>query len=343
MNMLRLAAAWMAALSLAGASHADRFYLSEERVLEGILVRDDAGTVTFEMDGAGTWTLSKQSLLRVENESAGDYWMRAGERHAKRSQIDRARRAFQKAAEDPHTADSAARRLKDLDQLESGSALTLAYPIRKIESSPAALASNQPLPDIPSELDPEPVKTSPQVSPKSSQLPEFVPASTESRLAKTLIDEPRGSEEEISRLIRKYARQYGVDPLLVRAIITVESEWDPRATSSSGARGLMQLMPDTAAHMGVRNPYDPEQNIQGGIKYLSQMFEEFRSLEWDERKVQAIAAYHAGPNKIKEVGNYRQIPATLRYTEKVAAAYDRLRRQKNQEVAFLARISPNLD
>jgi soluble lytic murein transglycosylase-like protein len=308
-----------------------------------MLIRDDTATVTFEMEGAGTWTLARGSLLRIDKEEPGEYWLRVGERHARKNRFDRARNAFVRASADPDTSSRAQRRLKDLDQLDPQAAAR-SYTLPKIETSQLTLAAkNEKTVEIPS-LPLSKAKVEAASAPGGS-LPPAKPKSPTSRETQPAPEPAFASSEStgISDLIRKYARQYGVDPLLVRAIISVESEWDPRATSSSGAMGLMQLMPETAALMGVRNAYDPEQNIRGGSKYLGKLYEEFEHLEWEERKVVVIAAYHAGPTRIRDVGDYRLIPATNRYTQKVASAYDRLRRMKEQEVAFLGRASQNFD
>src|SRR5687768_13669883 len=90
-------------------------------------------------------------------------------------------------------------------------------------------------------------------------------------------------------IIEKYSAKYGVDPTLVRAVIQVESDFNPQTVSHKGARGLMQLMPATAKRHGVKSVHDPEQNIQGGIRYLAFLLELFgdmpRALRSEERRV----------------------------------------------------------
>jgi soluble lytic murein transglycosylase-like protein len=342
-------------------SYADRFYLTEERLIEGILVREDTATVTFKLDGAGLWTLSRHSLHRVERENPGEYWMRLGERHARGNRIDRARDAFEKARQNSDTERQASRRLKDLDLLNRGGDSTpaseTAVQIPKAEMTEEK-SSSQKLAEIQKEVSPEvapppPPPPSPPREPaegatkvtvaEKEAAPRPTPASTE-RMASA----PRPSSREgathkkavvedgkYSDLIRKYAQYHGVDPLLVKAIISVESRWNPRATSKSGAQGLMQLMPETAAALGVKDCYDPEENIRAGVKYLGELNKQFLHLGWRERQTHVVAAFNAGPNLIKEAGDYRRIPKAVQYTNKVMATYDELLDQKNAEFAYL--------
>jgi len=102
----------------------------------------------------------------------------------------------------------------------------------------------------------------------------------------------------LEALIQKYARIYGVDPSLVKAVMRHESGFNPQATSPKGAQGLMQLMPGTAALMGVQNAYDPEQNIAGGVGYLRHCLDRFQ-----HNPALAVAAYNAGPERVAKAGN----------------------------------------
>jgi hypothetical protein len=103
---------------------------------------------------------------------------------------------------------------------------------------------------------------------------------------------------QLEAMIQKYARIYGVDPSLVKAVMRHESGFNPQATSPKGAQGLMQLMPGTAALMGVQNAYDPEQNIAGGVGYLRHCLDRFQ-----QNPALAVAAYNAGPERVAKAGN----------------------------------------
>lgn len=107
------------------------------------------------------------------------------------------------------------------------------------------------------------------------------------------------TDENLRAIVSRYAALYGLSESLVYAVIRAESNFNPNAVSSAGARGLMQLMPGTAAEMGVTDIFDPTQNVAGGTQYLSKMFSIFN----DKRL--ALAAYNAGPENVKK---YKGIP-----------------------------------
>lgn len=118
------------------------------------------------------------------------------------------------------------------------------------------------------------------------------------------------------------ARRHGLDPLLVRALIRAESNFDPRAVSPKGAVGLMQLMPQTAQRYGVENRFDPAQNVEGGVRYLRDLIAMF---EGD--LTLALAAYNAGEGAVLKYG--RRVPPyaeSQQYVVKVRAFYDGFRR-----------------
>jgi soluble lytic murein transglycosylase-like protein len=118
------------------------------------------------------------------------------------------------------------------------------------------------------------------------------------------------------QLIHELARQYNIEPQLVQAIVTVESNFNPYAISRAGAQGLMQLMPETAARYQVTNPFDPRANIEGGIRYLKDLLHLFPG---DLRR--ALAAYNAGEQVVQRYGGIPPYPETQQYVERVLALY----------------------
>jgi soluble lytic murein transglycosylase-like protein len=132
---------------------------------------------------------------------------------------------------------------------------------------------------------------------------------------------PRGSVDDLRRLASRYADEYNIDEELVRAVIQVESGWKPDAVSVKGAKGLMQLMPRTAAMLGVEDAFDPEDNIEGGVKYLAQLTDKY---EGDVEM--ALAAYNAGPTRVDAAGG-APFSETARYVRNVMALYHRYREE----------------
>jgi len=118
------------------------------------------------------------------------------------------------------------------------------------------------------------------------------------------------------RFIQTAAEQYDLDPELIRAIIKVESGFNPFAVSEKGAMGLMQLMPATAEEMQVEAPFEARENIMGGSRYLRKLLDMFQG---DLRL--SLAAYNAGPNRVLENGRIPRIDETVRYVEKVLREY----------------------
>ena len=128
-----------------------------------------------------------------------------------------------------------------------------------------------------------------------------------------LSGEEAGSREALEPIIQEAAALHGVDADLVKAVIQTESRFDPRAQSGVGAKGLMQLMPRTAKAVGIEDPFNPRQNIFGGVKYLSQMMERYNG-----NTALALAAYNAGPGNVRR---YRGVPPfreTRGYVSKIA-------------------------
>ena len=123
-------------------------------------------------------------------------------------------------------------------------------------------------------------------------------------------------DPQLEALIRKYSQIYGVDPTLVRAVMRHESGFKSTAVSPKGAQGLMQLMPGTAALMGVKNPLDPEQNIAGGVGYLRSCLDRFQ-----HNVPLAVAAYNAGPESVARCGAIPPYRETQVFVNNVMGAY----------------------
>lgn len=118
--------------------------------------------------------------------------------------------------------------------------------------------------------------------------------------------------------IEAAASEAGVDPALLAALVKHESNFNPDAVSRAGALGLAQLMPGTAAGLGV-DPKDPGQNLAGGARYLRSMLERFGSVDL------ALAAYNAGPNRVAQAGGVPRIQETVRYVGAVMTTWEQLR------------------
>lgn len=122
---------------------------------------------------------------------------------------------------------------------------------------------------------------------------------------------PAAGEEPFAPLVRKIAQESGLPEAMLHAVVKNESGFNPRALSPKGAMGLMQLMPQTAQGLGVLDPFDPEQNLRGGARYLTQLFERFGSWE------RALAAYNAGPSAVERYGGTPPFNETQNFVRKV--------------------------
>ena len=128
--------------------------------------------------------------------------------------------------------------------------------------------------------------------------------------------EPLSVREYEERCVSYYARMYGVSPALVRAIIQIESAWQPGVVSSKGAMGLMQLMPATAQHYGVAHPFYIHENVRGGVAYLAELQELFHG---DLRLV--MAAYAAGEGPVLARGLEYSSQEVYIYVQRIAQQY----------------------
>jgi soluble lytic murein transglycosylase-like protein len=119
----------------------------------------------------------------------------------------------------------------------------------------------------------------------------------------------------LSGIVTAQAKQTGLSPALINAMIQVESHGDPAAISRAGAQGLMQLMPDTAATYGVANSFDPYENVSGGCRYMHALL-----VRYHHNVALALAAYNAGPGVVDAAHGIPSFPETRAYVSRVTAA-----------------------
>jgi len=122
--------------------------------------------------------------------------------------------------------------------------------------------------------------------------------------------------KKFDKIIKTVAEKYKLEASLIHSIIRAESDYDPHCVSSKGALGLMQLMPETAKIYGVGNPFEPRDNIEGGVRYLKDLINLY-----DRRTRFVLAAYNAGQTAVKKYGGIPPYPETRNYIEKVMASY----------------------
>ena len=143
------------------------------------------------------------------------------------------------------------------------------------------------------------------------------------------------SNAPFEQIIRAAAQRNSIDPDLVASVIAAESNFNPKAISRRNARGLMQLLPDTARRMGVRNIFDPKENVEGGSRYLSNLLQLYKN-----NLALALAAYNAGPVRVNQ---YRAVPPyheTVNYVDRVSRGYAKRKTSRQNAVQETAIINP---
>lgn len=128
---------------------------------------------------------------------------------------------------------------------------------------------------------------------------------------------PAAPANDLDSVVREAGSRYRLDPDFVRSVIKAESNFQPRAVSPKGAQGLMQLMPGTAASLGVKNPFDPKANVEGGTAYLSQLFDLYHN-----DPIKALAAYNAGALRVQQYHGVPPYSETRAYIARIVRDFN---------------------
>jgi soluble lytic murein transglycosylase-like protein len=195
-------------------------------------------------------------------------------------------------------------------------------PVKRPATSAAAKPAISPIPGfkaLPAQSGPSGV-TSSQSATSQTGLPGTTNGttpdqSTPSNPNDTIV---QSTPADIAQMVREVSSRYHVDPELIEAVVQTESHGNPSAVSRRGAQGLMQLVPETAYQMGVKDAFDPKQNLDGGTRYLQTLLERYNG-----NLDKALAAYNAGPGAVDRAGGVPQIRETRAYVQKVTNSYYR--------------------
>lgn len=209
--------------------------------------------------------------------------------------------------------------------------MTLLIPMMPCKTVPVQVKSGLKLENLKEDTGETILVASPKPMPLTSYEPPPKPSKPDFKLKGSRFKFPpftgKKGEHVFHPIIAKASEKHNVDPALVKAVIMAESSYNPRAVSPRGAVGLMQLMPSTAESLGVANSYNPEQNVQGGTKYLKKLIDQFNG----EIKL-ALAAYNAGPGHVKKHNGIPPFKDTVYYVHKVYHYYDFYKNQDGVQV-----------
>jgi soluble lytic murein transglycosylase-like protein len=188
---------------------------------------------------------------------------------------------------------------------------------RSTMSAPAPVIPAQPVtPDV--DEPPTPKRAPVAATQSKPEAPAAIPSTADTEATGSFVKpiEPAVVQDPMDRIVQEAAQRHKVDPALVKAVISTESDWNPHAISRKGAEGLMQLIPETAERFGVGNPMDPAQNVEGGTTYLKWLLDRYKG---DLRKT--LAAYNAGEGAVDQPGGVPRYRETQQYVQKVTHAY----------------------
>jgi soluble lytic murein transglycosylase-like protein len=174
-----------------------------------------------------------------------------------------------------------------------------------------------------------------QLSAGSAELPASEVVSIEPEEIFHSAPKPALADIPFANFISSAAQIHGVDPDLIVSVITAESKFNPKAISRKNARGLMQLLPETAARLGVKNSFDPRENIEGGTKYLRELLDRY-----DNNLALTLAAYNAGPQRIDQFKSIPPFRETISYVRRVQKTYNSRKASQHTSTQAKSNASP---